>query len=91
MRTLFILLPILASLHGAASPLAPTAGEIETVESLMNFRVVRGNIWKDVQTDQPLYRLNHKMSLFKLLVMKILLLQQQTPLLMRELLWGIIW
>ncbi len=57
MRGLYILLPILASLCGAA---APSVGEIDTVETLMNFRVIRGNVWKDVQTDQPLYRLNHK-------------------------------
>jgi hypothetical protein len=60
MRTLFILLPILASLYGAA---APSVGEIDTVETLMNFRVVRGNVWKDSQTDQPLHRLNHKNEL----------------------------
>lgn len=60
MRTLFILLPILASLYGAA---APTAGEIDTVETLMNFRAERGNVWKDPQTDQPLHRLNHRNEL----------------------------
>ena len=60
MRTFFILLPILASLYGAA---VPTAGEIDTVETLMNFRVARGNVWKDPQTDQPLHRLNHRNEL----------------------------
>ncbi|MEI7494480.1 MAG: hypothetical protein WCJ92_07805 [Alphaproteobacteria bacterium] len=60
MRTLFILLPILASLYGAA---APSVGEIDTVETLMNFRVVRGNVWKDPQTDRPLHRLNHRNEL----------------------------
>lgn len=58
MRTFFLIIPILTSLlHGAA---APTVGEIETVEILMNFRVTRGNTWKDPQTDQSLYRLNHR-------------------------------
>jgi hypothetical protein len=60
MRTLFILLPILASLYGAA---VPTAGEIDTVETLMNFRVSKGNVWKDPQTNQPLHRLNHRNEL----------------------------
>ncbi len=60
MRTLLMLLPILTSLHGAAAPSAPTVGEIETVETLMNFRVTKGNVWKDIQTDQPLHRLNHR-------------------------------
>lgn len=58
MRTFFLIIPILTSLlYGAV---APTVGETETVETLMNFRVTRGNTWKDPQTDQPLYRLNHR-------------------------------
>jgi len=63
MRTLFILLPILASLYGAAAPSDPTAGEIDTVETLMNYRVSRGNVWQDPQTNQPLQRLNHRNEL----------------------------
>lgn len=35
-------------------------GEVETIEALMNFRVSKENIWKDIQTDQPLYRINSK-------------------------------
>jgi len=63
MRTLFILLPILASLHGAGTPSDPTAGEIETVETLMNYRLSRGNVRQDIQTAQPLHRLNHRNEL----------------------------
>ncbi len=60
MRTFFLIIPILTSLlYGAVTPV-PTVGETETVEILMNFRVTRGNTWKDPQTDQPLYRLNHR-------------------------------
>ncbi len=61
MRTFLLILPILTSLYGAAvaGPL-PTVGETDVVENLMDFRVTRGNTWKDPQTDQPLYRLNHK-------------------------------
>ena len=57
MRTLFILFPILASLYGAATP---SVGEIDTVETLMNFRAARGNVWRDLQTGQPLERRSHK-------------------------------
>lgn len=60
MRAFFLIIPILTSLYGAVTP---TAGETETVETLMNFRVTRGNTWKDPQTDQPLYRLNHRNEL----------------------------
>ncbi len=59
MRTFFVILPILASLLYGADPV-PTVGETETVEALMDYRVTKGNTWKDAQTDQPLYRLNNK-------------------------------
>lgn len=58
MRKFYLTLTILTSLvHGAA---VPTAGEIDTVETLMNYRVTKGNVWKDPQTDQALWRLNQR-------------------------------
>lgn len=56
MRTFFILLPILASLYGA---ITPTTGEINTIEALLTFRKSKANVWRDVLTNEPLYRVNN--------------------------------
>ena len=59
MRTFLILLPIFASLHGATTT-TPSTGEIETIETLMNFRLNKEHVWRDPITDQLLHRVNNK-------------------------------
>ncbi len=59
MYTFFkLVLPLLATLSLDAAT-APTAGEIETTEALLTFRISRSIVWQDPQTGQALQRRNH--------------------------------
>ena len=65
MSSKFLLLPlILCTLFASSSSPATRAvlapGEISTIETLISYRASCGNVWKDLQTDEPLHRLNDK-------------------------------